>query len=189
MTLETRRLRLRPIEDRDHDPFITMNLDPEVMHFASTFTPEQSAEHLARYRMQLTRDGFSFLTLEHRETGAYLGIVGMQVMHTVVPSLPQPAVELGWRLARDAHGHGYATEAAEAVLHHALNTLNLPEVVAIIAIGNTASRRVAEKLGMTQRPELTFNHPLYAQDQPHSQHVLYSISVSDRKATSCSTPS
>ncbi len=184
MILETPRLRLRPIEPRDRVPFVAMNLDAEVMHFfASTFPAQTSDEHLARYARQLTRDGFSFLTCEHRETGAYLGIVGMQVMHTVVPNLPQPAVEVGWRLTRAAHGHGYATEAAHAVLHHAFHNHHLPEVVAIIATGNTASRRVAEKLGMTQRPELTFDHPLYPAGQPHRQHVLYSL----RNETPCST--
>lgn len=189
--LLTKRLRLRPIEDRDRAPFVAMNLDPEVMHFfAGLFPPELSDQHLARYRMQLDRDGFSFLTLEHRHTGEYLGIVGMQVMHTVVPNLPQPAVEIGWRLTRHAHGHGYATEAAQAILHQAFRTHNLLEVVAIIATGNTASRRVAEKLGMTQRSELIFDHPLYTEGQPHRQHVLYSLSVSDdERETQCSTPS
>ena len=190
MTLTTPRLLLRPIEPRDRSAFVAMNLDPGVMrYFASTFTPEKSLEHLTRYRTQLLRDGFSFLTLEHRRSRAYLGIVGMQVMHTVVPNLPQPAVEVGWRLTQASHGQGYATEAAQAVLDDAFSTHNLQEVVAIISTSNTASRRVAEKLGMRQRPELTFNHPIFPEDDPHREHVLYSVNASDRsRETQCSTP-
>ncbi len=174
--LETPRLLLRPIEPRDRAPFLAMNLDPEVMRFfASTFTHEKSDEHLARYHHQLLRDGFTFLTVEHRLTGQYLGILGMQTMSTAVPNLPQPAVEIGWRLTRAAHGHGYATEGPRAVVDHALHTLHLPELVAITATGNTASRRVMEKLGMTHRPELSFDHPRVPAGHPYRRHVLYSL--------------
>lgn len=175
--LETQRLRLRPIEPRDRDPFVAMNLDPDVMRFfASTFTPEQSEEHIARYHHQLLRDGFSFLTLEHRDAGEYLGLLGLQTMYIAVPDLPQPAVEIGWRLTRAAHGHGYATEGARAIVHHAFHTLGLPELVAITTTANTPSRHVMEKLGMTHRPELTFDHPLIPAGHPYRQHVLYSLS-------------
>ena len=174
--LETARLCLRPVAPRDRDAFVAMNLDPEVMHFfASTFPPEKSDEHLARYQRQLLTDGFSFLTAEHRDTGEYLGILGMQTMYIAVPHLPQPAVEIGWRLTRAAHGHGYATEGARAIVNHAFVTLDIPELVAITATGNSASRRVMEKLGMAHRPELTFDHPLVPTGHPHRQHVLYSL--------------
>ncbi|ADW69788.1 GNAT family N-acetyltransferase [Granulicella tundricola] len=182
----TPRLILRPFEDRDRAPFIAMNLDPEVMQFfAAPFTPERSEESIARYHRQLLRDGFTFLTAEHAQTGAYVGIVGMQVMSTIVPNLPQPAVEIGWRLTRAAHGHGYATEAARAFVGHAFNTLHLPELVAITATSNQPSRHVMEKLGMTHRPELTFNHPMVPADHPHNQHVLYSLQNPNAEEAPC----
>ena len=175
-TLVTPRLLLRPFEERDRAPFIAMNADPDVMRFfASTLAPEKSDEHIARYARQLERDGFSFLTVEHRGTGAYLGIVGMQVMSTVVPGLPQPAVEIGWRLARAAHGQGYATEGARAVVQHAFQVLALHELVAITATGNVASRHVMQKLGMVYRSEYTFEHPMVPEGHVHRQHVLYSL--------------
>ncbi len=96
-------------------------------------------------------------------------------MYIAVPNLPQPAVEVGWRLTRSAHGHGYATEGARALIHHAFGTLGLPELVAITATGNTASRHVMEKLGMRYRPELTFDHPNVPAGHPHRRHVLYSL--------------
>ena len=179
--MTTERLRLRPIEDRDRDAFVAMNLDPGVMHFfPGTYPAEKTDEHIARYRLQLARDGFSFLTLEHLQTGAFLGMVGMQIMIVQVPDLPQPAYEIGWRLVRSAQGHGYATEAMHAIVAHAFNALHLPGLVAIIATSNVASQRVADKLGMTQRPELTFLHPVYAPGQPHAEHLVYTLPNSDR---------
>ncbi len=96
--LVTERLLLRPFEDRDRAPFAALNADLDVMRFfASTYTPEQSDEHIARYQLQLARDGFSFCVAEHRHTGEFLGTIGMQTMYIAVPHLPQPAVEIGWR--------------------------------------------------------------------------------------------
>jgi RimJ/RimL family protein N-acetyltransferase len=175
--LETPRLILRPFEESDHAPFAAMNQDPEVMHFfASTFTPEESDQHIARYQLQLERDGFSFCVATHKQTGDFLGIIGMQTMYIAVPNLPQPAVELGWRLAAHAHGQGYATEGAQAFVDHA-RQLNLPSVVAITTPDNLASQNVMRKLGMTARRELTFDHPLIAPDHPRRQHVLYSLEL------------
>jgi RimJ/RimL family protein N-acetyltransferase len=155
-----------------------MNMDPDVMHyFASTFTPEESDEHIARYRHQLQRDGFSFCVATHKQTGDFLGIIGMQTMYITVPNLPQPAVELGWRLTKNAHGHGYATEGARAFGDYA-QQLHLPSVVAITTPDNLASQNVMRKLNMIARPELTFDHPLIAPNHPRRQHVLYSLELS-----------
>jgi RimJ/RimL family protein N-acetyltransferase len=57
-------------------------------------------------------------------------------------------VEIGWRLVRSAWGHGYAPEAAAAILHHALHSLGLSRVIATIRPENQQSFRVAEKIGM-----------------------------------------
>ncbi len=177
LQLATPRLLLRPFEDRDRAPFAAMNADPEVMHFfASTYTREESDNHIARYLHQLLRDGFSFLVATHKQTGDFLGIIGMQTMYIEVPNLPQPAVELGWRLAAHAHGQGYATEGAQAFVDLA-RQLQLPSVVAITTPDNLASQNVMRKLGMTPRPELTFDHPLIAPDNPRRQHVLYSLEL------------
>jgi RimJ/RimL family protein N-acetyltransferase len=175
---ETARLILRPFEDQDRAPFATMNADPNVMRFfASTFTPEKSNEHIARYHRQLQRDGFSFCVAEHRQTGDFLGVIGMQTMYVLVPNLPQPAVELGWRLTTKAHGYGYATEGARVFVDYAFQQLHLPGIVAITTPDNLPSRNVMHKLGMTHRPELTFDHPLVAPGHPHRQHVLYSLEL------------
>jgi RimJ/RimL family protein N-acetyltransferase len=176
LQLETGRLTLRPWLERDRAPFAAMNADPDVMaFFASPMTPEQSDEAIDRYTAAGAREGFSFLAVKHRLSGDFVGIVGLQTMRDVVPHLPQPVVEIGWRLRRIYQGQGLATEAAQAVLHFAFQQLRLPSVVAVTAIGNIASRRVMQKLGMTYRPDLDFDHPRVPAGHPHQRHALYEL--------------
>src|SRR5665213_1399193 len=145
LQLATPRLLLRPWQDRDRVSFAAMNADPDVMtYFAAPMTSAETNEAMARYNMQLDRDGFTMFAAEHRETGALAGVIGMQIMRTVVPDLPQPAVEIGWRLAREFQGQGLATEGTRAIIDHAFTELRLLEVVAITAVGNTPSRHVME---------------------------------------------
>jgi|GEM_PF-390461 len=153
-----------------------MNADPEVMaFFAAPMTRAESDEAIDRYLMQLDRDGFTMFAAEMNETGELAGIIGMQTMRDAVPNLPQPAVEIGWRLRRSAWGQGLATEGARAVIQHAFDQHHLEELVAITAISNMASRRVMEKLNMAHRPELDFDHPRVPAGHPHQRHALYSL--------------
>jgi len=176
LQLETSRLILRPWRDSDRAPFAAMNADPEVMtYFASTMTPEESDEAIAGFQAAYDRDGFSFLTAQLRSTGAFAGIIGAQTMRDVVPNLPQPAVEIGWRLPRAFQGQGLATEGARATVDFAFSTLNLKEVVAVTALGNQPSRRVMEKLNMTHRRDLEFDHPRMPAGHPHQRHALYQV--------------
>jgi RimJ/RimL family protein N-acetyltransferase len=176
LQLETARLILRPWRESDRAPFVAMNSDPLVMtYFASPLTPEESDASIARFQTAYDRDGFGFLTAELRSTGAFAGIIGAQTMRDVVPNLPQPAVEIGWRLPLALHGQGLATEGARATVDFCFSTLNLKEVVAVTALGNRASRRVMEKLNMTNRPDLEFDHPRMPAGHPHQRHALYQL--------------
>ena len=176
LQLETSRLTLRRWQEADRVPFAAMNADPVVMHFfAAPFTREQSDEAIDRYLAAFDREGFSFFAATLRDTGAFAGTIGLQTMRDVVPNLPQPAVEIGWRLTEAAQGLGLATEGALAILDFAFRQLGLAEVVAITAIPNQASRHVMEKLGMTHRPELDFNHPRVPAGHQYERHTLYSL--------------
>jgi RimJ/RimL family protein N-acetyltransferase len=70
-----------------------------------------------------------------------------------------PAIEVGWLLAREQWGNGYATEGGRAALAYAFNTLELAEVVALTAASNIASQRVMQRLDMTHDPHDDFDHP------------------------------
>lgn len=167
-----------------------MNADPVVMHyFEAPFTRQQSDEAFDRYVAAFDRAGFSFFAAIIRDTGDFAGTVGLQIMRDAVPNLSQPAVEIGWRLARIAQGKGLATEGARAIVDFAFNQLCLSEVVAITALPNQASRRVMEKLGMTHRPELDFDHPRVPAGHQYQRHTLYSLRNPNFNEVSCSTPS
>jgi RimJ/RimL family protein N-acetyltransferase len=174
--LVTERLILRPWRESDRAPFAAMNADPEVMtYFASTMTAAESAAAITRFQTAFDRDGFGFFAAELRATGAFAGVIGAQTMRDAVPNLPQPAIEIGWRLPCAVHGQGLATEGARATVDFCFHQLNLPEVVAVTALGNRASRRVMEKLGMTHRPDLDFDHPRMPTGHPHQRHALYQL--------------
>ena len=188
--LETPRLTLRRWQEADRAPFAQMNADPVVMHFfAAPMTREQSDEAIDRYLAAFDREGFSFFAAAERDTHAFIGIIGLQTMRDVVPNLPQPAVEIGWRLTQSAQGKGLATEGARTIVDFAFNQLGLNEVVAITALPNRASRNVMEKLGMTHRPELNFNHPRVPAGHQYQRHTLYSLRNPNSNEVPCSTPS
>jgi RimJ/RimL family protein N-acetyltransferase len=176
LQLETTRLILRRWEEADRAPFIAMNADPVVMRFfAAPFTTEQSNETIDRYLAAFDREGFSFFAAILRDSGAFAGTIGLQTMRDVIPNLPQPAVEIGWRLTQSSQGKGFATEGARTIVDFAFNNLGLKEVVAITALPNRASRHVMEKLGMTHRPELDFDHPRVPAGHQYQRHTLYSL--------------
>jgi RimJ/RimL family protein N-acetyltransferase len=176
LQLVTDRLILRPMGAGHLGAFAAMNADPDVMmYFAAPMTHEESAAAVARYQVAHQRDGFGFMAAEMRSTGEFAGVIGLQVMRDVIPGLPQPAVEIGWRLPLEQQGKGLATEGAKAVVDFAFHELRLPDVVAITAVRNAPSRHVMEKLGMRLQPHLEFDHPRVPAGHVHQRHVLYRL--------------
>jgi RimJ/RimL family protein N-acetyltransferase len=172
------RLVLREWQERDRAPFAAMNADPVVMrYFPAPFTLEESNEAVDRYNRQLERDGFTMFAVEDQLSGGFVGVLGAQTMRFAVPNLPQPAVEIGWRLTASSHGRGLATEGARAVLDHLRQLGTIIKVVDITTPSNAPSRNVMQRLGMQHRLELTFEHPLVPADSPLRQHVLYSLAL------------
>lgn len=170
--LQTERLVLRQWQDDDLWAFAEMNADPEVMeHLPSPLTAEQSAEMMGRQQSLLDAGRPALFAAEVWATSEFIGFVGLNVPYFDAPFTP--CVEIGWRLVRSAWGQGYATEGANAVLKYAFVTLQLPEVVAFTAEGNTRSRAVMERLKMTHDPADDFAHPALPADDPLSRHVLY----------------
>jgi RimJ/RimL family protein N-acetyltransferase len=86
--------------------------------------------------------------------------------------MPFTGVELGWRLARPAWGHGYATEAGRAALRYGFGTMELPEIVAVTMAGNVRSQAVMLRIGMTTDPAEDFDAPDIDEDSLR-RHVVY----------------
>lgn len=170
--LQTDRLILRRWKDSDLEPWAAMNADPEVReHLGEVMTREQSDGSVARFLEEYDARGYGWLAVEVRETGAFIGFAGLD---EVDEEMPFTGVEIGWRLAREAWGRGYATEAARAILAFAFDTLALPEVLALTTATNTRSQAVMKRLGMTYDPADDFEDPTVPEG-PLRAGVVYRI--------------
>jgi ribosomal-protein-alanine N-acetyltransferase len=178
--LATERLILRPWRDDDLEPFVAMGRDPEVMaSFPSLLDREQSAAISARIRAHHAREGFGFWAVEVPGVAPFVGFAGLA--RPTFTAHFTPCVEIGWRLAREHWGHGYAVEGARACLEYAFGELDLEEVVAFLLPSNVRSARVCERLGMRRDLAGDFDHPQIADGAisvggfPQKRHHLYRI--------------
>jgi RimJ/RimL family protein N-acetyltransferase len=164
---------LRQWQERDFEPFAALNADPEVMRFfPARLTREQSDTFAERARRGIVERGWGLWAVEVTEPERFIGYVGLAQPRFEAHFTP--AVEVGWRLARNAWGNGYATEAARAALAFGFEELKLDEIVSFTAAINERSRRVMERLGMTHEPSDDFDHPSVS-DGPLRRHVLYRL--------------
>ena len=175
----TSRLLLRHWRDEDRAPWAAMNADPEVMqHFPATLTEAESDAFVDRVGATLEERGWGLWAVEELGTGRFLGFAGLNVPRFEAHFTP--AVEIGWRLRRDAWGSGFATEAARGVLTVAFDDLELPEVVSFTAIPNERSQAVMRRIGMTHDPADDFDHPRLAPGHRLARHVLYRVRAPGR---------
>lgn len=173
--IETARLRLRNWSDDDLAVFAAMNADPRVMeHFPSTMTAEESKAAANRHRQNIESRGFGFWAVEVPGLAPFIGFVGLSVPRFEAHFTP--CVEIGWRLAFEHWGKGYATEAARASLAFGFANLKLDEIVAFTVPANRRSRRVMEKIGMSRREADDFDVPNLPEGHPIRRHVLYRLS-------------
>jgi RimJ/RimL family protein N-acetyltransferase len=170
--IRTARLRLRSWREEDFDAYAALNADPRVMEFyPGLLSREESRDRFALGQARTARDGYGFWPVEVIGGAPFIGMVGLSNPDFEAPFLP--AVEIGWRLAAEHWGRGYATEAAQAALAFGFERLGLSEIVSFTTVANVRSRRVMEKLGMQRAPEEDFLHPQIAEGHPLRPHVLY----------------
>jgi RimJ/RimL family protein N-acetyltransferase len=170
----TPRLVLRQWRDGDRTPFAALNADPVVMeHLLTVLTRDQSDALMDRCVEQIQTDGYGLWALEVRTNGEFIGFVGLAAPRWEAAFTP--CTEIGWRLARSAWGHGYATEAANAALATAFGPVGLAEVVSFTTTGNVRSQHVMQRIGMKRDPSEDFDHPRVPAG-PLRRHVLYRIS-------------
>lgn len=172
MIIESERLLLRPFAADDLDDLVALNADAEVMrHFLSPLDRDATVAAIERYETHRAAYGFAMSAAVERATGRLLGIIGLQHIRYEAPFTP--AIEIGWRLRRDAWGHGYAIEGARAALDWGFGPGALGEIVAVTLPGNLRSRSVMDRLGMTRDEADDFEHPLVPVGHPMRRHVLY----------------
>lgn len=172
--IETARLVLRSWQQGDLDPFHAICSDPQVMAtLGPVMSRDETAALIERVAQMEARDGHTFWALERKADARLIGWCG------VIRGNAGPVdgkAEIGWRLASDCWGQGYASEAARATLAWLFAHLPDDAAWAITHTGNHRSRAVMARLDMVYHSDLDFDHPRLSTDDPLLRHVTYSIS-------------
>jgi len=175
LEIESARLLLRQWRDEDLADFAVMCADPQVMrYFPGTLSRLESASLIGRIRGHFAEHGYGLWALQRKDSGQFIGFTGLNVVGFDAPFTP--ATEIGWRLAREHWGLGYASEAAWTALRCGFDRLPLKEVVAFTTQINLPSEKVMQAIGMHHDPADDFDHPRLEADHPLRRHVLYRIS-------------
>ncbi|WP_233494057.1 GNAT family N-acetyltransferase [Desertihabitans brevis] len=170
--LRTPRLRMHRWGPRERDALAALNADPEVMRFFPGTQDRARTDALVdRVEACFEERGWGLWAVTPDATGEPVGFVGLHPLPAGVPGAEAGGVEVGWRLARHAWGHGYATEAATAAVTVAFDIVGLPDVWSMTAELNTPSQAVMRRLGLTLHSR--FEHPAVPEGSPLRAHVMY----------------
>ncbi len=184
--IRTDRLVMRRWREEDREPFAAMNADPEVMRYFPAPLDRAASDALVdRIEDLFQRQGFGLWALEVAAApelastgcpgpGEFIGFTGLNPMPAGVPGAG--GMEVGWRLARAAWHHGYATEAATAAAGVAFGGAGLAEIWSMTAVVNEPSQAVMRRLGMT--PHARFDHPRVEAGHPLRPHIAYRLARS-----------
>ena len=174
----TERLILRNWAERDRDLFHRINSDDRVMEFFDFRRDRAAADAVMdRMREEISRDGYGWTAAELAATGECIGFIGLHPVE--IPGLaPAGTFEIGWRLAPEFWGKGFATEGAEALLGFGFGRLGLEEIISFAVWSNLRSTAVMERLGMRRDPTADFDHPRVL-DPRLKRHVLYRLKRED----------
>lgn len=169
-TLTTERLGLRKWTADDLAPFAAINSDPVVMrHFPTILSREKTERFVRSIQEHFTQHGYGLYAVDLLANDAFIGFVGLN--WATFSAHFTPCVEIGWRLATQYWGKGYATEAARACLKYGFTELDLPEICSFTATENTNSVAVMERIGLRYRGN--FGHPRIDPGHRLHPHVLY----------------
>jgi RimJ/RimL family protein N-acetyltransferase len=171
-TIWTGRLLMRRWRDSDREPFADLNGDPETMRFFPAPISRAGSDALIdRIESCFDQLGYGLWALEVAATGEFIGFTGLNPMPDGVPGAG--GVEIGWRLAKRAWHHGYATEAARAALGVAFDGVGVAEIWSMTAVLNQPSQAVMRRLGLTEVAR--FDHPRVPHGHPLQPHVTYHL--------------
>lgn len=150
--LQTQRLSLREFVPEDVEALAAVLSDPETMHYyPAPFDRAGVADWIQRNRTRYADDGFGLWAMIRNVTGELIGDCGL--VRQSVDGMEE--IEIGYHVRRDLWGRGYASEAAGTCRDHGFAALTVDRLISLIRPENLASRRVAEKNGMTLWKEVT----------------------------------
>jgi len=150
--LKTERLVLREFVSEDCDALATILSDPQTMrYYPAPFDRAAVADWIQRNRTRYANDGYGLWAMILNSTHELIGDCGL--VRQSVDGVDE--IEIGYHVRRDLWGQGYATEAARGCREYGFATLAADRLISLIRPENLASRRVAEKNGMTIWKEVT----------------------------------
>jgi len=175
--LRTERLLLRRWRPSDRAPFAAINADPTVMeHFPDRLSPVESEMFSERIEHAFEVQGFGLWAVEVPGIAPFIGFIGLSSPRFETDFTP--CVEIGWRLATEHWGHGYAPEGARAALEYGFDVVDLDEIVSFTTTANLKSQRVMQKIGMHRDPADDFDHP-GTPGWHGRRHVLYRLTAEE----------
>ena len=169
-TIRTDRLLLRRWAAHDVPAFAEINADPDVMRFfPKPLDADETCVMVERMEQHFDEHGFGLWAVD--VDGRLAGFTGLNTTNFATPMGPQ--VEVGWRLATWAWGHGYASEAASAALRVGFDHGH-DVIYSFTTETNVRSEAVMKRIGMDRRPEFDFDHPR-TPDWWGRRHIVYAI--------------
>jgi RimJ/RimL family protein N-acetyltransferase len=178
--LHTPRLVIRNWEERDRHLFHRINSDERVMEFFPFRRSRQQADEVMdQLRAAIDARGFGLAAVELADSGETIGYTGLSPV-TMPPAIPAEEIEIGWRLAAEYWGKGYASEAASAWLRFGFRDLGLQEIISFAVATNVRSIAVMQRIGLRYDETSDFDHPRVPETQPRLRpHVLYRLTRDD----------
>lgn len=166
MILETERLYLREMNQRDFAALCKILQDDETMYaYEGAFSDEEAQEWLDRQISRYRKWGFGLWAVILKETGEMIGQCGL----TMQPWKNEEVLEIGYLFNRMYWHGGYALEAAEACKEYAFEVLKAEEVCSIIRDTNRSSQKVAVRNGMSVKDSWIKHYR--GVDMPHNRYV------------------
>ncbi|MCH9633471.1 MAG: Acetyltransferase [Chlamydiae bacterium] len=173
-SIQTERLILRQWRADDLPAFAKLNADERVLHFFPSILTEEQSDLLAEIiQKELNEKDYGLWAVELKEGPSFIGFVGLHYQDFKADFTP--CIEIGWRLAFEQWGKGYAAEAASEVIKYAFDKLKLQKLVSFTSASNIRSIKLMKRLGMTHNPLDDFEHPKLPEGHALRKHVLYKI--------------
>ena len=169
---KSKRLGFRNWTYKDLDEFAKLNSDKAVMeHFPKTLSEKEVIEFIKNLKNHYDKNGFTYYATEVLESKEFIGMIGLAFQEYKTKFTP--AIDIGWRLKRNAWGKGYATEGAKKCLDYGFNELEINKIISVCTVKNKKSENVMKKIGMTKIGD--FNHPEMINHPEYEKHFCYEI--------------
>ena len=161
--IETERLLLRPLEEKDYDGVKSVICDAETMVYYGAPYPEEGVRRWLDWSYGLFEDyGFGLFAIIRKEDGAFIGDISVSIQHIAGKMRP----EIGYHLSKSYWRQGYAKEAGAAILDWLFENTSLNTVYSYTTTPNLPSRKTSLSLGLKERGYF---------EKEGEEHVYFSI--------------